>query len=34
MVGLVSLVVVLVGATGFGLLWQRRSGRVRQPAAR
>jgi thiol-disulfide isomerase/thioredoxin len=34
MTGMVSLVVVLVGATGFGLLWQRRSGRVRSvPAA-
>lgn len=29
MVGVVSLVVVLAGATAFGLLWQRRSGRVR-----
>jgi thiol-disulfide isomerase/thioredoxin len=29
MVGVVSLVVVLAGATAFGLLWQRRSGLVR-----
>src|SRR5215212_1696134 len=32
MTGAIALAVVLVGATGFGLLWRRRSGRVRMVA--
>jgi len=30
MTGLIVLIVAVVAATGFGILWQRRSGRVRE----